>query len=88
MEHHCHAFQCRTVVSPAMFMCKRHWFMLPLRMRNAVWREYRPGQEERKVAVTEAYLRVTDEAENYVAAKEGLPLPHPRLAIEAGKVPS
>jgi hypothetical protein len=80
MTHHCHAFRCKVAVPPAMFMCRKHWFMLPIAMRNAVWREYQPGQEERKVAPTKAYFRVTDEAENYVAAKEGLPLPHPSLA--------
>lgn len=81
MEHHCHASRCRSIVPPAMFMCKKHWFMLPQAMRDAVWREYRPGQEERKVQVSAAYLLVTEEAENYIATLEGLPLPHPRLSL-------
>lgn len=28
-----------------MFACKPHWFALPKKIRDAVWREYRPGQE-------------------------------------------
>lgn len=28
-----------------MFACKPHWFALPQKIRNAIWREYRPGQE-------------------------------------------
>jgi hypothetical protein len=29
-------------------MCRRHWYMLPTRMRSAVWNTYRPGQEDDK----------------------------------------
>jgi hypothetical protein len=28
-----------------MFMCRRHWFALPQKIRDAIWREYREGQE-------------------------------------------
>ncbi len=31
-----------------MFMCKNHWFSLRRPMRDAIWREYRPGQENDK----------------------------------------
>lgn len=31
-----------------MFACKPHWFSLPKPMRDAIWREYRPGQERDK----------------------------------------
>lgn len=71
MEHHCHAHLCPVEVPPAMFMCKRHWFRLPKAMRDAVWRTYTPGQEERRVAPTDEYMRVTDEAIVYIARKEG-----------------
>ena len=46
--HVCHATGCKVAVPPAMFMCSRHWFMLPKPMRNSIWRVYRPGQEEDK----------------------------------------
>lgn len=68
-EHLCHARGCKTPVPPLMFMCKPHWFMLPQRMRDAVWAEYVPGQEERKDPTPE-YLAVTMECIDYVAAKE------------------
>lgn len=44
MSHHCHATNCNTNVPPEMFMCKRHWFMLPKSMRDAIWRTYCLGQ--------------------------------------------
>jgi hypothetical protein len=26
-------------------MCPTHWFALPQKIRDAIWREYRPGQD-------------------------------------------
>ena len=31
-----------------MFACKAHWFGLPVKIRRAIWREYKPGQERTK----------------------------------------
>jgi hypothetical protein len=31
-----------------MLMCRAHWFALPPKIRSAIWREYRPGQESDK----------------------------------------
>lgn len=47
-EHHCHAHGCTRAVPPKLFMCKSHWYALPKPVRDAVWREYRPGQERDK----------------------------------------
>jgi hypothetical protein len=48
--HQCHAHGCTAKVPPRMFACKRHWFGLPKKIRDAIWREYRPGQENDKQA--------------------------------------
>ena len=48
MSHTCHAHGCKVAVPPSMFMCKPHWFSLPKPVRDAIWREYRPGQERDK----------------------------------------
>jgi hypothetical protein len=72
MKHLCHARNCQVEVPRKMLMCKRHWFQLPKPMRDAVWREYNPGQEEGRAEVTQAYLEVTDQAINWLAQKEGL----------------
>ena len=45
MNHECHAHGCTKQVPPALFMCKQHWFALRKPLRDAIWREYRPGQE-------------------------------------------
>ncbi len=69
MPHTCHAENCSVPVPPKMLMCRLHWYMVPLRLRNAVWREYRPGQEIDKQPSPE-YLVVMRAAIDAVAAKE------------------
>lgn len=43
--HVCHWPGCTRQVPPAMWGCKEHWFKLPKTLRDAIWKEYRPGQE-------------------------------------------
>jgi hypothetical protein len=31
-----------------MFMCKRHWFMVPKTLRDEVWLHYRPAVAARE----------------------------------------
>lgn len=45
MSHTCHAHGCNRPVPPSMWGCRTHWFSLPKAVRDAVWREYRSGQE-------------------------------------------
>jgi hypothetical protein len=45
MTHHCHAHGCNRSVPPRMFACREHWFALSKEMQDAIWREYRSGQE-------------------------------------------
>lgn len=71
MAHTCHARGCRVAVPPRMFMCKRHWFMLPYATRDAIWAVYVPGQEVRKDPSPE-YLDVAQRAIDWLAAKEGV----------------
>ena len=68
-QHLCHAEKCKTAVPPSMFMCKKHWFMLPYSLRSQVWDAYRPGQEITKDPSSD-YLNVTQEAINYIKDKE------------------
>lgn len=48
VTHTCHAHGCTRVVPPKRFACIAHWFALRLPLRNAIWREYQDGQEQRK----------------------------------------
>lgn len=45
VKHTCHFPGCPVEVRPALWGCKKHWMSLPKRLRDAVWREFRPGQE-------------------------------------------
>jgi hypothetical protein len=45
MSHTCHAPGCKRLVPAKMFACKTHWYALPQKVRDAIWREYRDGQE-------------------------------------------
>lgn len=96
MSHTCHAHGCTRRVPPAMFACKPHWFALRKPMRDAIWREYRPGQENDKKpsyrylavqrrAVAELAFKPNDEKSAHVAAGYILESEAFRLrAIETG----
>jgi hypothetical protein len=44
-DHHCHWPGCDENVPPAVWGCKRHWYKLPLGLRNKIWHAFRAGQE-------------------------------------------
>jgi hypothetical protein len=67
--HTCHARGCSTSVPPRMFMCRRHWFMVPRAMQARIWATYRPGQERTKDPSLE-YLDAAMDAVNHVADLE------------------
>lgn len=69
MSHLCHALRCKVEVPPAMFMCRKHWYMVPRQMRALVWLHYVPGQEVTKDPTPE-YLDVVHEAIKYVSELE------------------
>ncbi len=45
MSHTCHWTGCTKPVPPKLWGCKAHWYKLPKQLRDAIWKEYRPGQE-------------------------------------------
>lgn len=68
-EHTCHARSCGTAVPPKMFMCTKHWYMIPENWRKKLWDLYRPGQERRKDPSME-YLNHAMACVNHVADLE------------------
>jgi hypothetical protein len=72
MSHHCHARGCDAKTAPKLFMCRRHWAMVPKPLQDAIWANYVPGQERRKNP-TMAYLEAAMEARNAVAEAERAP---------------
>lgn len=45
MKHTCHWPGCELEVPPKLWGCAKHWFRLPKKLRDEVWRTYVPGQE-------------------------------------------
>lgn len=48
MSHLCHAHGCGVAVPASRFACYEHWRKLRKPLRDAIWREYQPGQENHK----------------------------------------
>lgn len=69
--HHCHATGCTTAVPPEMFMCRKHWWSLPKRMRDNIWKYYRPGQCN-DWNISHEYAEAAKEAVRYIANKESI----------------
>lgn len=57
MSHRCHAHGCGLVVPPRFLFCAPHWHQTRKTLQNAIWNEYRAGQEERKDP-TDRYLAI------------------------------
>ena len=64
-KHECHWPTCKTEVPPSLWGCKKHWFKLPLSIRNRVWETYRPGQEMR-MNPSAAYIAAAKEAQRWI----------------------
>lgn len=65
-QHHCHADGCESPVPPKMFMCRRHWSMVPKVLQTKIWEHYQEGQELGQATPTQLYLEYTDQARRAV----------------------
>lgn len=63
--HSCHWPGCLLQVPPAMWGCKRHWFMLPKYIRDKIWREYLSSQEE-TLDPSKEYISAAIEAQEWI----------------------
>lgn len=70
LKHRCHARDCVIPVKPEMLMCRRHWYIVPKALRDAVWDAYRPGQCDDKNPSSD-WMLAADAAIEAVALKEG-----------------
>lgn len=64
-EHTCHWPGCDEQVKPAVWGCLQHWRMVPKRLRDKIWREYRVGQET-SMTPSRAYVEVAREVEAWI----------------------
>jgi hypothetical protein len=64
-NHGCHWPGCTIQVPPAVWGCRKHWYMLPPAIRNAIWHAYTPGQE---VALnpSEEYIAIAERAQKWI----------------------
>jgi hypothetical protein len=60
---------CPVEVPPRLFMCRRHWFTLPLALRREIWRTYHPGQEISRTPSPE-YLAAARTARAWAAQRQ------------------
>ena len=60
MIHRCHWPGCPTLCAPRLWGCAPHWYQLPMRLREALWRAYRPGQEIDKRPSPQYIIAATD----------------------------
>ena len=67
-KHTCHWTNCQREVPPSMWGCKEHWFKLPKPLRDAIWQEYRPGQEVSKTP-SARYLIVAKMVQEWIAGR-------------------
>lgn len=63
--HTCHWPGCKVEVKPAMWGCPKHWFKLPLALRNRIWATYKPGQEDSKTPSPE-YVAAAREVQEWI----------------------
>ena len=63
-RHDYHWPGCDKQVPPAMWGCKKHWFTLPAKLRAAIWKHYRPGQEK-DLSPSKEYLQVADTVQKW-----------------------
>ena len=64
-RHTCHWPGCATVVPPAMWGCKAHWYRLPKAIRDDIWANYRPSQEITKTP-SDGYIAAAKRAQAWI----------------------
>ena len=67
-HHTCHWPGCDRQVPPAMWGCKPHWFKLPKRLRDAIWRTFEPGQEV-DMTPSKLYLQASDDVDRWISTQ-------------------
>lgn len=71
--HTCHARGCDVHVKPEMLLCKKHWFMVPKKIRDAVWANYRAGQCD-DMSPSKSWMTAASAAIGFVARLEKKPV--------------
>lgn len=71
-DHACHWPGCTQQVPPARWGCRKHWYSLPIDLRNDIWKAYRPGQE-RTGTPSREYVAAARAVQDWIAANHPQP---------------
>jgi len=66
----CAALGCSAKIGPKLLMCRRHWMMLPIKLRSAVWEGYRNRQQDASAAIEWAYATAVANAQKWLVEHE------------------
>jgi hypothetical protein len=64
-DHTCHWPGCTVQCRPAFWGCRKHWYMLPKHLRDAIWQAYRPGQEV-DATPSQSYMEVARKVREWI----------------------
>ena len=78
--HTCHAYDCNKATKPEMFMCLKHWRMLPRLYKRGIWESYRPGQCD-DWNITDIYAKRAKVCIQYIAEKENKTIPEGDISL-------
>jgi hypothetical protein len=79
--HTCHAFECKKVTKPEMFMCFKHWKMVPRNLQLLIWKYYRPGQCD-DWQISDKYAETAKLSIKSVAEKERKTVPEDDICLK------
>lgn len=71
MSHRCPANGCTRTVSPAMLMCRPHWYMVPKPLRDAVWNAWGGGAGAGTAPHQAAILAAVEAVDRTLAQRSG-----------------
>jgi hypothetical protein len=65
-NHTCHWIGCTAQVAPALWGCRKHWYMLPKSLRDKIWATYQIGQEN-DMKPSNDYIAVAEEVQEWIS---------------------
>ena len=85
--HKCHIGHCNVKTKPELLFCRKHWAMVPQKMKDQVWEFYKEGQCNTKrpsrnwvMAAANARVYVTWRDRDGISHDEALEkIPYPDL---------
>jgi hypothetical protein len=69
MNHECPAEGCTRAVSPAMLMCRTHWYLVPVPLRGDVWAAWADGAGQGTLAHCQAITAAVEAVDRKLAQR-------------------